>query len=67
MVMRLGVRFHLTGIIEIVVDQQVFSLINDREPEYCVCVCVCVCVPQVMMRGEFVLILTGVKCRKEEV
>jgi hypothetical protein len=72
MVMRLRVRFHSTDIIEIVVDQQGFSVIHDREPEYFVCVCVfvrgCVCAraPRVMMGGEFVLILVVVKGRKED-
>jgi hypothetical protein len=66
MVMRLRVHFHLTGIIEILADQQGFSVIHDREAEYCVCLCVRVCVPRVMMRGEFVLILVVVKGRKEE-
>jgi hypothetical protein len=42
-VMRLSVRFHLVDIIDIVADQQGFSVIHDREPKYCVCVCVCVC------------------------
>jgi len=39
-VVRLRVRFH---VIDIIVDQQVFSVILDREPKYCV-MCVCVCV-----------------------
>jgi len=63
--MRVRVPFHIIDIIDIAVDQQVFCVIDDREPKYCVCVCVCVCVPRVMMRDEYVLILVVVKGRKE--
>ena len=44
---RLRVRFH---VIDIIVDQQVFSVILDREPKYCV-MCVCVCVMCVWVCG----------------
>jgi hypothetical protein len=67
MVMRLRVPFHLTVMIDIVVDQQGFSLIHDREPKYYVCVCARARArePRLMMRGEYVLILVVVKGRKE--
>ena len=40
---RLRGRLHLIDITDIVVDQQGFSVIRNREPKYCVCACVRVC------------------------